>query len=112
MAEKLCNLRKYGGGTAPMQGADLIAVAKSSYLWFIDLVNNKSIRALTGSYTVCNNVTLTIIDGATCKFNANASVERTVDTPVGTVNNSITVSYTANNNFDVNDTGISAFTFS
>lgn len=110
MAEKLCNLRKYGGNTSA-QGADLIAVAKSSYLWFIDLVNNKSIRALTGSYTVCNNVTLTVIDGATCKFNANASVKKTADAPVSTVNDTITVSYTANSNFDVNETGINAFTF-
>lgn len=112
MAEKLCKLRKYGGGNTSVQGADLIAVAKSSYIFFIDFVNNKSIRALSGTYTVCNNVTLTVLDGATCKFNASASVEKTANTPVATVNDSIIVSYTANSNIDVNETGIYAFTFS
>lgn len=88
----------------------MIVVAKSSYLHFIDLVNHKSIRALAGTYTVCDNVTLTIENGATCKFNRNATVERSVET-VNTMVDSIIDSYTADTYRDVNTAGAQAFTF-
>lgn len=89
---------------------DLIVIAKSSYLWFIDVVNGKSIRALTGTYTVCDNITLTIIDGATCKFNSNATITKTADT-ISTMENVVTASYTADTNYDANATGIQYFKF-
>lgn len=100
-----------GTVTAPtFNGPDLIVIAKSSYLWFIDVVNGKSIRSLTGTYTVCDNVTLTVVDGATCKFDSNANVTKTADT-ISTMENVVTDTYTANANYDANATGINYFKF-